>query len=132
MADDILDRGGRRRRRSVRTTFAGVRAMSGVVRAGRPPAASNFACRREHLLQPLADEPAPANRAGEQIGMVTVVDLAVHKLCQLVRLPTAWNMLRHLLLSRHGRAGGQHFADANDTEVRRRIVDRLRPGRQAQ
>ena len=36
-----------------------------------------LARRRQHLLQPLADEAAAADGAGEQVGIVAVVDLAV-------------------------------------------------------
>ena len=108
--------------------------MRRIVRAGRPTAASGLACRRQHLLQPLADEAAPADRAGEQVRIVAVVDLAVVEVGQFLTSSASRNVSRFLLLGLFGRRepSGKHLVGADDPELGRRIVDRRPSGRQAQ
>ena len=71
--DDVLTRRGRQRRHRVRTAFAELVRCVGVSAPGGPPPLSGLARRGQHLLQPLADEAAAADRAGEQVGIVAVV-----------------------------------------------------------
>ncbi len=52
------------------------------VGAGRSPTAAGLACGRQHLLQEFPDEAPAPDRAGEQIRVVGVVDLAVVEFLQ--------------------------------------------------
>lgn len=103
--------------------------MRRVVGAGRSASTTVLARRRQHLLQPLADETAAANRAGEQVGVVGIVDLAVVELLELLLRSLA---ARHVLRVRlvflpldRLRAHGQNLGGPDHTELRRRVVDRF-------
>ena len=86
--------------------------------------AARLTRRRQHLLQPLADEPAPADRAGEQVGAIGVVHLAVVELLErlfgLAPRDVTGRFLVHLC--RRPTAGRNHLLRANDTEPRRWIA----------
>src|ERR1700761_6891449 len=99
------------------------------VRAGWSAAATGLTRRGQHLLQPLADEAASANRAGEQVRIVGIVDRAVSKILELLEFrgaATARDMSGLVLLPLFGRAGadGQYLRRTDHAKFRRRVVDR--------
>ena len=96
------------------------------IRAGWSAAATGLTRRRQHLLQPLADEAASANRAGEQIRIVGIVDLAVVELLEFLGAATARDMSGHVLLLLFGRPGahGQYLRRTDHAKFRCRVVDR--------
>ena len=108
--------------------------MCRVVRAGRSSSTAGLSRRGEHLLQPLADEATASDWAGEQVGIVGVVDLAVVELLQFLTPSAPRNVCRLFLLGLFGRAsiGSHQLGGTDNAEFRRWIVDRLFPRRQAQ
>ena len=102
--------------------------MGRRIGAGRSAAAaSGLPRRRQHLLQPFADESAPADGAGEQVRVVGVVHLAVveflKRLLALATRSVSCGFVIHL----RGcpTVGGDNLLGTDDTELRRWIVERV-------
>ncbi len=94
--------------------------MGRRVGAGRSAtAASRLPRRRQQLLQPLADESAPADGAGEQVGFVGVVHLAVVEFLQRLLALAPRDVTGRFVIHLLGRptVGRNHLLGANHAET---------------